>query len=236
MTPGDCIDTIEKYTKRHLELRRAHHFLFDLPLGNPTLSTDILVMGLNPGEHARCGYPDCPHFTQETSQFDFHTEYGGGVRDVDWNRHVQYYCGTLQVVQSEFFFWSSRRIGKPFEERFGQSLWKCREHLEFCKTMNLHLIRHRQPKLIIAPGLGAGDRLATMYGLRKTRGPLLAANNHRLVEYYKDSEDRSWLFTKHWSGARGLSSDQRAKIKAAIQDERDVKVATPPPAPISSAS
>lgn len=217
MAPEDCIHSIESYTRRHPELGRAHHFLFDLPLGTLTLPTKVLVIGLNPGEHAECTYPGCPHFTQETSRFDFHKEYGGGVRDVKWNDLIEYYCDTRQVVQSEFFFWSSRRIGKPFKERFGRPFWKCLDHLEFCKDMNLHLIRHRQPKLVVAPGLGAGDRLASLYGLKKFDAPLRADNNHRLVEYFRDIENRTWLFTKHWSGSRGLTNEQRELIRNAIQ-------------------
>lgn len=62
------IQAIRRYTTEHAELRRAHHFLYDLPLNRDIGPPELVVMGINPGE-TQVDRDSCPGPTEETSIF-----------------------------------------------------------------------------------------------------------------------------------------------------------------------
>lgn len=211
---SDNIKKIAAYTARHPELRSAHHFLYDLrvpPAGRPK----FVVMGINPGESANDWQLSATP-TEETSRHDFHhvAEKTGSARR--WANLANYYLDGADHVLAEVFFWSSRNM-RQFEERFGSL--SASPHLSFCRDMNLDLLNAYTPQAVILPGIGVASICAAMFDLRQVStvrdGPA------RLVEIYTDSV-RPWLFTKHWTGARGLTSAQKSQIREAIRQHSSV--------------
>ncbi len=204
-----CIDV---YTKKHPELQQAHHFLYNLPLSKDTKCGDYIVMGINPGEGNNDWVIE-PDRTQETSKYDFHEVKGKGRKYVRWNSHIRNFLpDTENVIQTELCFWSSKG-GDKFTERFGELLYS--EHLSFCTQMNKILLDHYKPKAVIFPGLSVIPIAFYEYGL-DYKDTVLDTNdtkkNHRLVVEFYDGQ-RPWIFTKHWSGSRGFSGDQKQIIK-----------------------
>jgi hypothetical protein len=213
MPSANCLAQIRAYTAANAELLRAHHFLFDLPIDKGSDTAKFIVMGLNPGEQAT-DWELLNRPTEESREFDFHDTHGRGRSAVTWSKWVEYFCQSTDVVLGEFFFWSSSKARKEFQDRFGTSL-KRSPHLEFCRKMNCELIEHYEPAVVIAPGLEAIEFAPALYDLRYVRS-VLAPNGHRLVEHY-ERNGVPWLFTKHWTGSHGFSNEQRAVVRDYIQ-------------------
>ena len=101
------LEEIREYTQNHTELKKSHHFLFNCPLSSGPSCADVIVIGLNPGEtrsdwECRTSLP-----TEESSEFDFHDEYGRGRSSVRWSKLCREYLPNSNIFLSEFFFWSS---------------------------------------------------------------------------------------------------------------------------------
>lgn len=203
------IERIRKYTQENSELLAAHHFLFDLRL-NPA-GVDYCVMGINPGEtdDEKSG---CPGPTEETSLFDFHAQYGRGPSSTRWLANINFFLNTDRVVLGEYFFWSSANAEAEFAERFGPL--RLSPHLKFCRDMNLELIENYKPKAVISPGLGMARIASNLYGLELVASEK-SANGNNLIFHYSDGK-RPWIFTKHWTGARGFSKPQRDQVQSYI--------------------
>lgn len=218
MKPRECIEEIVRYTRSHPELMQAHHFLFDLPVNENNQVIEYIVIGINPGESKKDKkiIPNTVH--EETSRYDFRKV--NGVRPNNsrrWFDLSEEYCGSKKVILSEVFLWSSRNTSDAFEERYGKRIWFCTEHLRFCREMNLHLVKHYQPKAVILPGLTAAETIANLYELSHQK-TYYASNGHRLVERFVDKNAMPWVFTKHWSGARGFTKDQQAQVTKIIAE------------------
>lgn len=212
MTLISEIQRIRSYTRENEELLRAHHFLFDLPVNKSSLSARFVVIGINPGEQ-RGDWEAYPQPTEETREKDFRDETGFRPRGASrWIANIEFFCGTRDVVMSEFFLWSSKDVSGSFVERFECSLSKSK-HLHFCADRNNALVDHYSPHAVIAPGLGYSSLFAGVYGL--TYVNTLRDGSSRLVEHFERG-GTPWLFTKHWSGARGFSNAQRQSIRSYI--------------------
>jgi hypothetical protein len=201
------IDAIRRYSAKHAELRKAHHFLYDLPLNADAGPPELVVMGINPGEtpRDRCA---CPGPTEETSKRDFHeaSPMDRSPQSKRWRTLTADFTGGRSVVFTELFFWSSKNYAELLERH--KPLWNS-AHLKFCIDMNRDLIEAYQPKAVIFVGLSNSGRVARAFGLShvKTHRP----SGTRLVEHFQD-ERRPWLFTNHWTGSRGFSEPQRKAI------------------------
>lgn len=206
------IETIRRYTKEHPELREAHHFLYDLPLNESVGPCELVVMGINPGE-TQVDRDACPGPTEETSKYDFHehSPSGRSKGSKRWRNLTVEFTGGRSVVFTELFFWSSRNNAE-LVKRFG-SLWYSR-HLQFCIDKNKDLIDVYQPKAVIFVGLSNSKKAAHAFGLQSVETH--DVDGTRVVEHYRD-ENRSWLFTKHWTGSRGFSRPQRDAIKTYLE-------------------
>ncbi|MBI1405248.1 MAG: hypothetical protein GC145_03875 [Caulobacter sp.] len=203
------IERIAAYTARHPELKSAHHFLYDLrspPDGLPR----FVVMGINPGETKR-DWDLSPTPTEETSRFDFHRRAEPSGSALRWARLAGDYLDHADYVLAEVFFWSSPDL-RVFGERFGP-LAKS-PHLDFCRDMNRDLIEVYQPEAVVAPGLGSAGLCARLYGLTPLR--TIQDAGARVAEIYCDGV-RPWVFTKHWTGAFGLTAVQKRLIQDAIR-------------------
>ena len=130
------IQKIREYTQQHKELREAHHFLYGLPLNESYSHIDFVVMGVNPDETPRDWKIESTP-TEVTSEHDFRAKHGSGSSRRRWQRNVNYFLGTTNVVLTECFFWSSRNV-KEFHKRYG-TLGKS-PHLQFCTSLNKQLI------------------------------------------------------------------------------------------------
>ena len=175
-------------------------------------------MGINPGEqHEDFVTAPCPPVHEESFEIDFHEQYGKGRSAVKWTKTTEAFCETKQYIQSEMFFWSSKDIGM-LESRFGSLTARNQpnKHLEFCNRLNRELINLTAPSAIVVPGIGCTKIMSKNFNLTFEDSIKDPESNHRLCERYSDKE-RTWLFTKHWSGAHGFSSDQRAIVKREIQ-------------------
>lgn len=203
--PTQNIALIRAYTEANEELKRAHHFLFDLrspPDGRP----EFVVMGINPGE-VPSDWEKSPTPTEETSEYDFHVERGSGRSAIRWAKACNFFLDGNDYVLAELFFWSSADAGAAFTERFGPL--RRSKHLAFCAVLNEQLIRHYQPRAVLLPGVGYADLAASLYGLTSIR--TVWDGRHRLIEHMTDGE-RPWFITKHWTGARGFTAHQKQAV------------------------
>jgi hypothetical protein len=219
MLKSDLLLRIRDYTGAHAELGAAHHFTFDLPIVSGDAGAVCLLMGINPGEteEDRTVFPGP---TEESSEYDFHTEIlrrsGRMNRGRErWAAQATFFTDGRTARQSEFFFWSSPNSGQGFRERFGTSFGSS-PHLRFCAEINLDLIKRVKPTVVLAPGVNLGRRFSRLYGLTHLAS-LHSDKGHRLVEHYEQSDGTPWLFTKHWTGAFGFSNEQRGQVRDYIR-------------------
>lgn len=201
------IQRIREYTQEHKELSGAHHFLYDLHLGERVASTDFVVMGINPGE-TPYDWKVAPKPTEETSEYDFHAKHGRSPNSLRWLNNIKYFLSTTNVVMTECFFWSSRN-GRDFQKRYGKL--QNSPHLSICTELNKELISAYSPRAIVFTGISHAKWIARLYGLQHVHS--ITENKHKLIEHYDDGA-HPWIFTKHWSGSFGFSTSQRQKTKA----------------------
>ena len=205
---------IREYTEKNIELKKSHHFLFNLPLEANAQIADVIVIGLNPGEHAS-DWKLHNHPTEETNEFDFHNEFGNGRSSLAWSKNCNNFLPKQKIFLSEFFFWSSNSTRKKdFEDRFGYSFEDC-PHLDFCKKCNLDMISFHKPKLVVAAGITYAEFFSSKYNLNhvKTINSQTDKNNRRIISHY-ELEGVPFIFTLHWSGAFGVSNLMKDEIKS----------------------
>ena len=104
MDLSETLTKIRNYTRENLELKKCHHFLFNLPLDKTSIKADVLVIGLNPGEGPfDWDYVNTPNTpTEETHEFDFHEELGKGRASIRWSQLCKEYLPDSKIFQSEF--------------------------------------------------------------------------------------------------------------------------------------
>jgi len=222
MNLSETLNKIRSHTRKHLELKKCHHFLFNLPLDKTSIKADVLVIGLNPGEWDSDRNDGIKTPTEETHEFDFHEEFGKGRASIPWSKVCKRYLPDSKIFQSEFFFWSSPQAGEDkrkekFSERFGYKFKDC-PHFDFCKECNLELIRFHKPKLIVATGTSWVDLFSDKYDLRhiKTLG-CESHEKHRKIIHHYEWEDIPFIFTPHWSSAR-LWKEEISEIKSYLSN------------------
>lgn len=226
MNLDSLIEEVSKYSKSMPGLKKAHHFKFAKP--HPDHSkrgTKFVVMGMNPGETDQDwkDHPKslCEEVYEETLRYDFREGKKIANNSKKWRANITDICGTSDVFQTEAFFWSSGNVRRKFEEKFGaKAQCPCmRHHFEFCKSVNLKLIAKLNPNAVVAPGLGWSNFLASIYNLKSpTTVYCKEKPNHRLIIQFEDAKGLPWIFTKHWSGARGFSNSQKHVIANYIQN------------------
>jgi hypothetical protein len=204
------IRKIREYTALHRELWAAHHFLYDSRINRECATIEFIVMGINPGETDEIWEKapkkgDMP--LEETSDFDFHDEYGRDDSGKQWFKKIELFLRTTNVSLTECFFWSSSDMNQ-FRTRYGKL--SASRHLPFCVELNRQLIALHNPRAIVFPGISYSARVSKLYSLAHVQS--LSQHAQRLVEHYHDG-DRPWFFTKHWSGAFGFSNEQRCAIR-----------------------
>ena len=156
MQISDSLEKIREYTRKNEELTRCHHFLFNLPLEKSTHKADVVVIGLNPGESDSDWNLGKDFPTEESSEFDFHEEFGKGRSSVRWSQYCRKYLGSSNIVQTEFFFWSSRNLNKEFSDRFGYKFQES-PHFLFCRDRNKELLDFHKPRLVVSTGTSYSD-------------------------------------------------------------------------------
>jgi len=218
MVINTALQRIRNRTARFPELASSYHFTFDRHLPDNTGAPELAVIGMNPGLSAAEAKVSEKNRSlgcqEESSRHDFrHGTIPPNTQQ--WFRHIREYCGTSNVTTTEFFFWSSRNAGNDFARRFGSRLARSK-HLPFCRDMNQVLINHYPIKLIVSPGLGSIKFARRLYGMERVDCIRCPETNHRLVERFRCG-GRTWLFTKHWTGARGFSNAQRNIVREQIQ-------------------
>jgi len=200
------------YTNAHEDLLGHHHWLFDLPpFRDEQFNPKYIVFGINPGEGKNI---DCPTPTEETRFFDYLEEYveKGKREKINWTKKLYEFLGTKKIIQTEYFFWSTSNE-KVLREKYGQHIDN--PHRNFCIKKNKQLIDIHNPESIICPGLGLLNVIPESFKLTLINS-VKASNGHRLIEHYCDNNERDWVFTKHWSGARKFTNEQKNEIKSYI--------------------
>lgn len=100
-----AIQRIRNYTNEHMELRAAHHFLYDLPLDRKAGKPEVVIMGVNPGEteYDRTAYPGP---TEQTYYHDFHEKAASGRSrwNRNWNSNAVFFANGKPIVFTELFF------------------------------------------------------------------------------------------------------------------------------------
>jgi hypothetical protein len=202
---------IRNYTAEHCKLKTAHHFVYDSPLDKNAERPQFVVMGLNPGE-TDCDLKDGPGPTERTWLCDFTDQRpcGPGQGSVNWRRRAKWFTHDEPFVITELFFWSSHD-GKALRNQFGP-LWGSADP-EFCTHKNRILIEEYQPKAVIFVGIGKADRIAEVFEVRhkqdvwkeyRFKKRTHETVNRRIVRHYQGA-GCPWFFTRHWSGAWGVS-------------------------------
>lgn len=207
------LDEIRNYQRLYPELLKCHHFVAALPLETAVTSFEAMVIGLNPGEQEN-NWDIHPGPTEETIEYDWLDQIGARTPQSNrWRKSAEFFCGSRQIIFTDFFFWSTNNSGAAFSERFG-----CRfqdsPHLDFCRDINLRLASLVAPKIVVVPGIGHAEFFSRLYGLRLVRSERWS-NGHRLIEHYQ-RENVPWIFTKHWGGAFGFTQDQRERVRQYI--------------------
>lgn len=198
------IERLAEYTRANDDLKKAHHFLYDLRQpreGKPK----FVVMGVNPGETPD-DWRTASIPTEETSRFDFHAGSEPSKSAKRWAQCVHFFLDDAGYVLTELFFWSSKD-SVEFGKRFGPIARS--PHLSLCVKMNRALIDAHQPKAVILPGLANRELCRSLYGL--VHEQTVKLEGVRLVEHYTDGQ-RPWIFTKHWTAAFGFSNTQQEAV------------------------
>jgi hypothetical protein len=155
----------------------------------PGTKPAYVIMGINPGESQR----------PETA----------------WTNIISDYVDKSPFVMTELFFWSSRNL-THFREKFG--ILQESPHLNFCVEKNKRLIRFYRPKAVICSGLGLISICQENFDLRYLRTGR-RDDGTRTYELFKDENGITWIFTKHWTGARGYTKEDKRLIKEVIGRE-----------------
>ncbi|RIJ25959.1 hypothetical protein D1224_02245 [Henriciella barbarensis] len=222
-TTADMLTRIRRYrdAKENSGLEKAHHFLFDRRLGPRNLEYyPVMAIGTNPGIGKRDYRGNGPQ-TEETSEFDLHREIGNDPNELSYSKKLFEVAGTQSIVQTEFFFWSSRGTGKSFSEDFGfdySSIENLR-HLEFCRDLNIELIKHHNPSHIIAVGLTHIVLLCALYGVSKHNRTIRSkcGKNHRIAELFSGEDGRKWVWVRHITGGKpALTVAEARQIKSEL--------------------
>ena len=193
---------IREYTQNNHELKKSHHFLFNCPLYKGLEIADVIVIGLNPGE-AKTDWDYGTNLpTEESSEFDFHDEFGKGRSTVRWSKLCEDYLPNSNIFLSEFFFWSSGNLDSEFKDRFGYSFKNC-PHFDFCKTCNEEMIDFHNPKLIVATGTSWAKFFSSVYKMKhiKTLRCETDKRNRTIIHHY-EFKGIPFIFTPHWTSAR----------------------------------
>ena len=104
---------IREYRDRFEELSSAHHFCFDLPINRMSEKVDAMVLGINPADPKQVLVAGP---TEETFEYDYQEVAGREFGSRRWFDHAVTFCGTSNVILSEFFFWSC--LTGQFEESY----------------------------------------------------------------------------------------------------------------------
>jgi len=187
------IKRIREYTENNPELKRSHHFTYDLPANDKPV--EFVVMGINPGE-PKWDWDHCQGPTEETRLFDFQEKFGRSPASKRWYKKVDFYLSGRGAVMTECFFWSSKDVD-TLEELYGPL--ENSTHIEFCKAMNDDILDRYKPRAIVFPGLRYYERVRQLYGIGE-HVKTVPGSKGRLIEHYKYGAT-PWVFTKHWSGA-----------------------------------
>ena len=204
---------IREYTQNNHELKQSHHFLFNCPLDKRSKIADVIVMGLNPGE-AKTDWEYGTNLpTEESSEFDFHDEFGKGRSSVRWSQLCEEYLLNSDIFLSEFFFWSSGNLDSEFKDRFGYSFKNC-PHFDFCKKCNEEMIDFHKPKLIVATGTSWAKFFSSVYKMKhvKTLRCETDKRNRNIIHHYEFKET-PFIFTPHWSSGY-ISNLEKKDIKS----------------------
>ena len=211
------LSSIRKYTLKHSELMKCHHFLYDLPL-NKTYIPDVVVLGINPGEtevdFKLTKNIETDYIFEESQQFDFHELYGKGREKSSWKRRCEEFTGTKNIICSEIFFWSSphpfeksapKRPQFCFSDRFGYE-FKDAPHFEFCTELNKELFEFYKPKYILMPGVSMHEKIAELFNLKFVEVVNVSIQKQTRSITYKAiikymMGKTPFIFTQHISGA-----------------------------------
>lgn len=204
---------IREYGAVNKDLQQAHHFLFCKKNIRSKQSKNVVVMGFNPGETPKDWESTNGNRSEETFEFDFHAEKRTAASK-KWMSNIDFFLPNHNVYLTEFFFWSSKNISE-LEERYGK-IEKNNPHIEFCKKMNLELLRVVEPDFVVFTGVTHYKIVANIYDLVFS-GDLISERNQKLA-ITATSSICPWIFTRHWSGSFGFSNSDKLLIKKKIEN------------------
>lgn len=216
------IDMIEKYTKKNSDLWRCHHYMFDKPLLDDELIVDrldYLVMGINPGETEQCRnkFPKSDNKIpfEETSRRNDLLSDQKEISSLKWEKKCIDILGKSKIILGEMFFWSTPKERDIYQYFSKEQLVN---HYRFCTEINIAMIKIRQPKVIVFPGISKEIKVAELYNLKPSNRKLIFDCHQRgkLLSFWSH-EAIPWVFSKHWSGAR-LSNIDKNIIKDELNE------------------
>jgi hypothetical protein len=196
------IEAVRAYTAADPKLRACHHFSYDFRLG-AFERAEYVVMGVNPGETDDDLRTE-PGPTEESSLFD----YRGGVDSQSrrrWFNACRRTLRTDRLALTELVFWSSPDVN-ALRARLGD----LGPYLGWCRELNQRLLEHHRPRAVVLPGFSFLRETVELYGLKPVAS-VPDALGRRLIEHMT-RDGQPWVFTKHWSGARGFTREDRERI------------------------
>ena len=208
---------IREYTQKNSDLKKSHHFMFNLPLSSEE-KADVIIIGLNPGESDGDWKYIGPLPTEETSDFDFfdHLEVRSRSNLV-WLKKCRDFFPSSSIYQTEFFFWSASNLSDGFEERYGYKFYE-NPHLQFCMQCNLKMFNYHRPKIICATGIGGHKYLAELYKLEylETIKSEYDKRQRNIIIHYLLG-DIPFVFTPHWTSGY-VSNNEKNEIKNYLKE------------------
>lgn len=217
-----ALGKIRNYPKEHKELLNAHHFVFNVPLFKNIVKADAIIIGLNPGETREDFLYNKDLPTEESSEFDFHDIIGKSKSATKFQNRCKFYLETENIFLTEFFFWSSNQAGEDkkkietFSGKFGYKFLDC-PHFNFCKKLNLELIKYHNPKIIIALGNSYREFFSSIYNLKFIKDSRCELDKRTLAIAHYEFLNIPFLFTPHWTGY-AYSNDLKNYVKDYIQN------------------
>ena len=164
---NDLFQRIRNRSTVHLELQKAHHFVFDCPLDRSYRGrAEYVWLSVHPSE----GDDDwdlCPHNMEETRDWNFQLEYGPSVGSQRRLKKLRWFLGDetfRHTTLTMLFFWSVSDIRTAFTEKISYTFNKQLRSNFFSET-NLAVIDRMRPRAVFAESRPLLNRYEHEFGL-----------------------------------------------------------------------
>lgn len=207
------LEQVREHDRISTELHSSHHFTFCLPYGQRSSSSNVLLMGFNPGETAHDWKKTKGDRAEESFLNNFNDK-DQSASSKKWYSNIDFYLPNSEVLLTEFIFWSSNNI-PALENRIGK-INATNQHVQFCIQINKALIAAYEPKAIIFTGLSHVNLISENFNLSNKREVISKSGTRIAIE--AEGDKQKWLFCRHWTGSFGFTKADKFELKKHISD------------------